>query len=144
MVKDTLDRQLQEQEQQRMKTLQYNKRMDNQMLSIAQRELQQEKKEKTELKKKIQLQKVQRDVMLLEAKERKIKEIQTIRNKELLEVEQLKKDIEKEHRMKAEKKRKQKEDALKIIELNEQEKVKRMAEKEKDRIYQVKLIEEYN
>lgn len=82
--------------------------------------------------------------MLLEAKERKIMEIQTIRNKELLEVEQLKKDIEKEHRMKAEKKQKQKEDALKIIELNEQEKAKRQAEKEQDRLYQVKLIEEYN
>lgn len=60
--------------------------------------------------------------MLLEAKERKIKEMQTVRSKEIAEVHQFKKDIEQEHKMKHDKKKKQKEDALKIIQMNEEEK----------------------
>ena len=63
------------------------------MLARANQEIQTEKKEKQELKRKIELQKVQRDVMLLEAKERKIKEIQAVRQKEIAEVSQLKRDI---------------------------------------------------
>lgn len=115
LVKDTLDRQLKEQEKERLKTLQYNKRMDNIMLNKVHKELEMEKKEKLELRKKIELQKVQRDVMLLEAKERKIKEIQAVRQKEIHEVEELKKEIQKEQKMKLEKKKKEKSDALKII-----------------------------
>ena len=57
------------------------------MLNNARKEIEQEKNEKKELKKKMELQKAQRDVMLLEAKENKIREVQIMRNKELTEVE---------------------------------------------------------
>jgi len=38
--------------------------------------------------------------MLLEAKERKMREIKAVRNKEIAEVRDLKQEIEKEHKMK--------------------------------------------
>ena len=49
---------MREQERDRMKTIQYNKQMDRLMLNNAKKEIEQEKNEKKELKKKIELQKV--------------------------------------------------------------------------------------
>jgi hypothetical protein len=87
---------------------------------------------------------MQREIMITEAKDKKIKEIAAIRKQEILEVKELKKEIEKEQKMKLDKRRKEKEDAQKVILLNEQEKVKRLADKEKERVAQIALIEEYN
>jgi hypothetical protein len=93
MVKETLDRQLKEQIEQRGKIQIYNKKMDKMMLSKAHRELEQEKRERLEMKKKVELQKVQRDVMLAEAKEKRMREFAALRRKELEEVKHLKKEI---------------------------------------------------
>lgn len=56
----------------------------------------------------------------------------------------LKKDIETEQKMKIEKRQKEKEDAWKIIKQNDGIREKRMAEREHERLAQVRLIEEYN
>lgn len=67
LVKKTLDHQIQEQKQTKQQTLDYNQQMDRMILRNARREIEIEKKHRYEQKKKVELQKVQRDVMLFEA-----------------------------------------------------------------------------
>jgi len=57
MVRDTLAIQLKEQEDHKMKIMAYNKRMDNVMLHNDKKMVEQEKKEKFEMKKRVELQK---------------------------------------------------------------------------------------
>lgn len=59
------------------------------MLKKAKKELEIERRQKLEQQKKIQLQKAQRDVMMLEAQRKKMSEYQSIRNGEIKEVEKL-------------------------------------------------------
>ena len=82
--------------------------------------------------------------MLQEAKSKKIREVKTVREKEIQEVQILLNDIEKEQKMKVDKRIREKIEAMKIIKMNEEEKVKRMEHKEKERLAQIKLIDDYN
>lgn len=66
------------------------------MLKRAKQELEKEKRMKIEHQKKVQLQKAQRDVMLLEAQRKKITEFQSMRNNELTEVQKLQEELKKE------------------------------------------------
>lgn len=144
LVKSTLDRQITDQARERIKIDEYNKKMDTLLLANAQREIEQDKKERIALKHKVENQKVIRDQMLTEAKVKRMNEFKQVRQKEILEVEVLKKEIHDEFRTKVEKRIKEKEDAWKIIKMNEKQKEKRMAEKEADRTDQQKMIEKYN
>ena len=56
---------------------------------------------------------------------------------------QLRADLENERQTKLLKKKKEREDALIVIKENEEEKKKRMAEKEHQRLQQIKLMEQY-
>ena len=60
------------------------------MLKKARRELEAERRRKYEQSKRVELQKAQRDVMLLEAQKKKIEDFQSMRSGELKEVEKLK------------------------------------------------------
>ena len=66
------------------------------MLKKARRELELERRRKYEQSKRVELQKAQRDVMLLEAQKKKIEDFQSMRSGELKEVEKLKQEIQKE------------------------------------------------
>jgi len=57
-----------------------------------------------------------------------------MRNREITEVEVLKAELEKEKRDKIQRKAKEREDALKVIQENEFEKKKRLQEKDQDRL----------
>ena len=72
LIRETLQKQIEQQEQIKKKHLQQNKNIDTQMLNNAKRGLDAEKKKVRELQKKVELQKVQRDVMLLESQARKM------------------------------------------------------------------------
>lgn len=80
MVRNTLNVQMEEQRQARMKLLDYNQKMDKLMIKNAKKELEIEKQHKQEQIKKMEYAKAQRDIMLVEAKGRRIKEIQSERN----------------------------------------------------------------
>ena len=67
-----------------------------------------------------------------------------MRNKELIEVEELKEGLKKEKKDAIEKKKLEKELCLKVIKENDIEKLRRLGEQEKERKKQVKLQEEYN
>jgi hypothetical protein len=64
--------------------------MDRITLHKAKKELDREKQEQKEFKKKVELQKVQRDLMLIQAKEKQMREVQKGRKAEIHEVEVLK------------------------------------------------------
>ena len=119
LVRNTLNVQMEEQRQARMKLLDYNQKMDKLMIKNAKKELDIEKQQKLEQIKKMEAAKAQRDVMLVEAKDRRIKEIQSERNKEIDEVQKLRRELDKEKHDKLVKKKKEKEDAWKIIKENE-------------------------
>ena len=72
--------------------------MDTIMLTKARKELDQERRKKSEMLKRVELQKVQRDVMLIQAQEKKIREVQSMRKQEITEVQTLKAELEKERR----------------------------------------------
>ena len=118
--------------------------MDDILIQNARKELDKEKKLEREHHKKVQLQKVQRDVMLLEAQGKKIRDYQEMRNKELLEVEELKVGLKKEKTDAINKKKLEKDHCLKVIKENELEKVRRLGEMDKERKKQIKMQEEYN
>ena len=93
--------------------------------------------------KKVQLQKVQRDVMLLEAQGKKMREYQNIRSNELVEVDELKEGIKKE-KMDAQQKKKRERDAAElVIKANVIEKQRVLGEQEKEKQNQIKLQEQY-
>lgn len=75
MVRNTLNVQIEEQRQARLKLIDYNQKMDKLMIKNAKKELEVEKQQKQEQIKKMEVAKAQRDVMLVEAKDRRIKEI---------------------------------------------------------------------
>ena len=75
MVRNTLNVQIEEQRQARLKLIDYNQKMDKLMIKNAKKELEVEKQQKQEQIKKMAVAKAQRDVMLVEAKDRRIKEI---------------------------------------------------------------------
>lgn len=52
------------------------------------------------MKKKVELNKVKRDVMLLEAQQKKMQDMDAVRQRELLEVKQFKQDMEIEKKKK--------------------------------------------
>ena len=82
--------------------------------------------------------------MLLEAQGKKIRDYQDMRNKELVEVEELKEGLKKEKMDAIEKKKIEKANCLKVIKENDVEKIRRLGEQEKERRKQIKLQEEYN
>lgn len=114
------------------------------MLKKAKQELERERRQKHEHQKKVELQKAQRDVMLLEAQKKKITEFQKLRNNELTEVKKLQEDIKKEKNDKKQKKLKELEAAQKVIEENELDRIQRIKDKENAKLEQIKLQEEYN
>ena len=83
-------------------------------------------------------------MMLLEAQGKKIRDYQDMRNKELLEVEELKVGLKKEKTDAINKKKLEKDHCLKVIKENELEKVRRLGEMDKERKKQIKMQEEYN
>ena len=85
-----------------------------------------------------------RDVQLIEAKKRKELEAQVQRVKELELVDRLRQEIDEEKETKINKRRVEREQALKVISDNENDKVKLMQENEKERDAENKTIEEYN
>lgn len=115
MVKKTLDIQMKERQEQKQKIIEYNQKMDHLMLKKARRELELERRRKYEQSKRVELQKAQRDVMLLEAQKKKIEDFQSMRSGELKEVEKLKQEIQKEKKDLAKVKKTQMEAAQKII-----------------------------
>lgn len=103
------------------------------MLKKAKVELNKERRQKVEHQKKVQLQKAQRDVMLLEAQKKKITEFQSMRNNELTEVQNLREELNKEKMDKKQKKMTELEAAQRVIKENERERLQRMAEKEQQK-----------
>jgi hypothetical protein len=103
-----------------------------------------EREKQLERKGKIIMQKQMRDVQLIEAKKRKELEAQVQRVKELELVDRLRQEIDEEKETKINKRRVEREQALKVISDNENAKVKLMQEKEKERDAENKTIEEYN
>ena len=85
-----------------------------------------------------------RDVQLIEAKKRKEQEAQVQRVKELELVNRLRQEIDDEKETKINKRKVEREQALKVILDNENAKVKLMQEKEKERDAENKTIEDYN
>jgi hypothetical protein len=85
-----------------------------------------------------------RDVQLIEAKKRKEQEAQVQRVKELELVNRLRQEIDDEKETKLNKRKVEREQALKVILDNENAKVKLMQEKEKERDAENKTIEDYN
>ena len=108
--------------------------MDQITLKRARVELDKERRQNLEHQKKVQLQKAQRDIMLLEAQKKKMIEFQSIRNNELTEVQKLQEDIEKEKFDKKQKRLTELEAAQKVIKENERERMIRMAEKEQQKM----------
>jgi hypothetical protein len=85
-----------------------------------------------------------RDVQLIEAKKRKEQEAQVQRVKELELVDRLRQEIDDEKETKLNKRKVEREQALKVISDNENAKAKLMQEKEKERDAENKTIEDYN
>jgi hypothetical protein len=85
-----------------------------------------------------------RDVQLIEAKKRKEQEAQVQRVKELELVNRLRQEIDDEKETKLNKRKVEREQALKVILDNENAKVKLIQEKEKEREAENKTIEDYN
>ena len=81
--------------------------------------------------------------MLVQAKEKKMREMQNSRESEINEVMKLRADLEREKQNKLMKRKKEREEALIVIRENEEEKKKRMAQKEQQRLDQIRLMEEY-
>ena len=71
------------------------------------------------MRKRVELAKVQRDTMLLEAKHKKMMDFQKIRNEEMKEVTELKQAIEQEKQQKLKKKMDERSAAWKVIRENE-------------------------
>lgn len=82
--------------------------------------------------------------MLLEAQGKKIRDYQEMRNKELIEVEELREGLKKEKKDAIEKKKLERDACLKVIKDNDLEKLRRLEEQEKERKKQIKIQEEYN
>ena len=85
-----------------------------------------------------------RDVQLIEAKKRKEQEAQVQRVKELELVNRLRQEIDEEKETKLNKRKVEREQALKVILDNENAKVKLIQEREKERDAENKTIEDYN
>lgn len=85
-----------------------------------------------------------RDVQLIEAKKRKEQEAQVQRVKELELVNRLRQEIDDEKETKLNKRKVEREQALKVILDNENAKVKLIQEREKERDAENKTIEDYN
>ena len=144
LIKITLDQQIKQQRQMQEEKLAKIKDMDNQILKKAREEIEQEKQKQALLKEKTMKQKEQREKMIIDAKRRKENEFRTQREKELVEVAQLKNDLLNEKKQKVEKRQAEKEQAWKVIRENEAEKEKRAIEKQKEKDKQNRIIEEYN
>ena len=114
------------------------------ILERAAAEIEADKAKKDAMKVKSQIQKLDADQMLKEAKRKRDTLYQGERAKEHGEVAKLRAGIEKEKEDKVSKKAKERENAWKVIRENEQEKVKRMQEKEEERLKQIQLIDDYN
>ena len=82
--------------------------------------------------------------MLLEAQGKKIRDYQEMRNKELIEVEELKEGLKKEKKDAIEKKKLERDNCLKVIKENDIEKIRRLGVQEKERKKEIKMQEEYN
>ncbi len=67
-----------------------------------------------------------------------------MRNKELVEVEELREELKKEKSNAMQKKKLERDACLKVIKENDVEKQRRLGEQEYDRMKQVKVQEEYN
>lgn len=67
-----------------------------------------------------------------------------MRNKELIEVEELREELKKEKSDAIQKKKLERDACLKVIKENDVEKLRRLGEQEQERIKQVKVQEEYN
>lgn len=113
---------MQERRQVKQQERLYHRKMDDITIKNAKRELEKEKKLEVEHQKKVQLQKVQRDVMLLEAQGKKIRDYQDMRNKELVEVEELREGLKKEKSDAIHKKKLEKDACLKVIKENDVDK----------------------
>lgn len=85
-----------------------------------------------------------RDIQLIEAKKRKEQEAQVQRVKELELVNRLRQEIDDEKETKLNRRKVERELALKVIHDNENAKVKLLQEKEKERDAENKTIEDYN
>ena len=83
-------------------------------------------------------------MMLLEAQGKKIRDYQEMRNKELIEVEELKEGLKKEKKDAIEKKKLERDNCLKVIKENDIEKIRRLGVQEKERKKEIKMQEEYN
>lgn len=67
-----------------------------------------------------------------------------MRNKELVEVEELREELKKEKSNAIQKKKLERDYCMKVIKENDVEKQRRLGEQEQDRVKQVKVQEEYN
>ena len=132
-VKTVLDEQVARQRLEKERIQKYEANMDRVTLHKAKKELDKERLERKEFQKKVELQKVQRDIMLIQAKEKKMREVQKGRKDEISEVEVLKKQLQDEAEKKLNTKKEQMQAALKVIAQNEEDRKVRLAEKEVER-----------
>lgn len=143
-VKTILDQQVAQRRADKERIQKYEANMDRVTLHQAKKELDREKQERKEFKKKIELQKVQRDIMLMQAKEKRMREVQKGRKDEIKEVEVLQKELQDEESKKRDVKKLQREAALKVIAQNEEDRKVRLAEKEVEKQKQIRIVEEFN
>ena len=144
MIKDTLDRQLKEQQLRKQREVQEKQQFDQILLATAKAQLDQEQVKMSEMKNKVYEQKLMRDMQLVEAKVKKTSDIKNQREHEIEFASKLKNEIEEEKRVKMEKRRVEREQAWKIINENQvkqQQKVQaKVQEKERDN----KMLQDYN
>ena len=124
-VKNTLDTQMQERIDLRRRHQEHIKQVDAEILRRAQAEMDEEKKQTEKLKAKTLAAKDARENMIKEAKKKRENEFRRQREKELTEVEELQKQLDAEKKAKVDKRNKEKEQAMKVIQQNEVELEKR-------------------
>lgn len=144
LVKSTLDGQLKEQQDKKLRDRAEAKEVEKGIIAKAKNELEEEKKKQEKLRQKTIEAKDQRDQMLKEAMAKKEHQFKQDRKKELDEVQKLQEALDKEKKDKIEKKKAQRAQAQLVIQENEREKARREAEKEEDRKKNQKMIEDYN
>ena len=105
MIKDTLDRQLKEQQLRKQREIKDKQQFDQILLASAKAQMDQEQIKMSEMKNKIYEQKLMRDMQLVEAKVKKTSDYKNQREHEIEIASKLKSDIEEEKRIKMEKRR---------------------------------------
>lgn len=143
-VRSTLEQQLREQHQAKQKQREKEKAMDQLILSKAKEELDQEKQRHQALKQKTLANRDERDRQLREAQAKKQTAFQAVRGQERAEVAVLQAAIEKERADKKAKRALEREQAWVVIKENEEEKRKRLQDRETEKVHAQKLQADYS